>query len=37
MRGVNFQLPTGEQEISWSATAKVVMAKPQCRIVRSGR
>jgi hypothetical protein len=37
VRGVNFQLPTGAQQMSWSAAARVVTAKPQFRIERSGR
>jgi hypothetical protein len=37
VRGVNYQLPSGAQQMSWSATARVDVVKAQFRVVRSGR
>ena len=37
VRGINYQLPTGAQQMSWSTAARVDVAKPRFRVVRSGR
>jgi hypothetical protein len=37
VRGLNYQLPTGAQQMSWSRLARVDVAKPRFRVVRSGR
>jgi hypothetical protein len=37
VRGINYQLPTGAQQMSWSTAARVDVAKPQFRVERSGR
>jgi hypothetical protein len=33
VRGFNYALPTGAQQMTWSAPAKIVVAKPKFRIV----
>ena len=33
VRGFNYALPTGAQQMSWSDPAKIVVAKPRFRIV----
>lgn len=37
VRGFNFSLPTGAQQMSWSDPAKIVVAKPKFRIVGPGK
>jgi hypothetical protein len=37
VRGFNFSLRTGSQQMSWSDPAKIVVAKPRFRIVRGGK
>lgn len=34
VRGVNFQLPSGAQQMSWSPAARLVVARPKFRVVR---
>jgi hypothetical protein len=34
VRGINWSLPTGAQQMSWSEPAKVIVARPQFRVVR---
>jgi hypothetical protein len=36
VRGFDYSLPTGSQQMSWSDVAKLVVAKPRFRIVGSG-
>ena len=33
VRGFNYALPTGAQQMSWSDPAKIVVAKPKFRVV----
>jgi hypothetical protein len=37
VRGFNYSLPTGSQQMSWSEPAKLVVAKPTFKIVKSKR
>jgi hypothetical protein len=37
VRGFNYALPTGAQQMSWSDPAKIVVAKPKFRIVGGGK
>ena len=37
VRGFNYALPTGAQQMSWSDPAKIVVAKPRFRVVGGGR
>jgi hypothetical protein len=37
VRGFNFALPTGAQQMSWSDPAKIVVAKPKFRILGPGK
>jgi hypothetical protein len=36
VRGFNYALPTGAQQMSWSDPAKIVVAKPRFRVVGGG-
>jgi hypothetical protein len=36
VRGFNYTLPTGAQQMSWSDPAKIVVAKPRFRVVGGG-
>jgi hypothetical protein len=33
VRGFNYSLPTNAQQMSWSNAAKIVVAKPQFKVV----
>jgi hypothetical protein len=37
VRGFNYALPTGAQQMSWSDPAKIVVAKPKFRIIKPGK
>jgi hypothetical protein len=37
VRGFNYALPTGAQQMSWSDPAKIVVAKPKFRVVGGGK
>ena len=37
VRGFNFTLPTGAQQMSWSDPAKILVAKPKFRVVGGGK
>ena len=37
VRGFNYSLPTGAQQMSWSDPAKIVVAKPRFRVVGGGK
>ena len=37
VRGFNYSLPTGAQQMSWSDPAKIVVAKPKFRVVGGGK
>jgi hypothetical protein len=37
VRGFNYTLPTGAQQMSWSDPAKIVVAKPKFRVVGGGK
>jgi hypothetical protein len=37
VRGFNYGLPTGAQQMSWSDPAKIVVAKPKFRLVGGGK
>src|SRR4051794_31455684 len=37
VRGFNFALPTGAQQMSWSDPARIVVAKPKFRVVKPGK
>lgn len=37
VRGFNFGLPTGAQQMSWSDPAKIVVAKPKFRVISPGK
>jgi hypothetical protein len=37
VRGINYSLPTGAQQMSWSAAARVGVAKPRFTVVRGRR
>ena len=37
MRGFNYTLPTGAQQMSWSDPARIVVAKPKFKVVGGGR
>ena len=37
VRGFNYALPTGAQQMSWSDPAKIVVAKPKFKIVKPGK
>ena len=37
VRGFNYALPSGAQQMSWSDPAKIVVAKPKFRIVGGGK
>ncbi len=37
VRGFNYALPTGAQQMSWSDPAKIVVAKPRFRVIGPGK
>jgi hypothetical protein len=37
VRGFNYTLPTGAQQMSWSDAAKIVVAKPKFKVVGGGK
>lgn len=37
VRGFNWNMPSGSQQMSWSDPAKLVVAKPKFKIVKVGR
>ena len=37
VRGFNYSLPTGAQQMSWSDPAKIVVAKPKFKVVGGGK
>jgi hypothetical protein len=37
VRGFNYTLPTGAQQMSWSDPAKIVVAKPKFRVIGGGK
>ena len=37
VRGFNYTLPTGAQQMSWSDRAKIVVAKPRFRVIGGGK
>jgi hypothetical protein len=37
VRGFNYSLPTGAQQMSWSDPARIVVAKPKFRVVGGGK
>ena len=37
VRGFNYALPTGAQQMSWSDPARIVVAKPKFKIVKPGK
>ena len=37
VRGFNYTLPTGAQQMSWSDPAKIVVAKPKFKVVGGGK
>jgi hypothetical protein len=37
VRGFNYALPTGAQQMSWSDPAKIVVAKPKFRVIGPGK
>jgi hypothetical protein len=37
VRGFNYSLPTGAQQMSWSDAAKIVVAKPRFKVVGGGK
>jgi hypothetical protein len=37
VRGFNYSLPTGAQQMSWSDPSKIVVAKPKFRVVGGGK
>src|SRR2546423_8588289 len=37
VRGFNYTLPTGAQQMSWSDSAKIVVAKPKFKVVGGGK
>jgi hypothetical protein len=37
VRGFNYTLPTGAQQMSWSDPARIVVAKPRFQLVGGGR
>jgi hypothetical protein len=37
VRGFNYGLPTGAQQMSWSDPARIVVAKPKFRVIGGGK
>jgi hypothetical protein len=37
VRGFNYALPTGAQQMSWSDPARIVVAKPKFRVIKPGK